>query len=141
MNKENIIGLTNNIQVDMDVKDYITNNKYPNYLKKTSFTEYITMKNKHPILDDYEYHNYNYSSTYDKINVKEIMNKCNNLIKCMTENEPEIEKCPICLTEFEETNYVIPKCKHKVCAICFTNNIKYNKHTGDCCVICRQQIC
>ena len=92
MNKENINGLINNIQGDMDVKDYITNNKYPNYLKKTSFTEYITMKNKHPILDNYEYHNYNYKRTYDTINVTEIMDKCNNLIKCMTENEPEIEK-------------------------------------------------
>lgn len=67
--------------------------------------------------------------------------KCNDTIKVMSENEPEPDTCPVCLCVFEETNYVIPRCGHKVCAVCFTNNIKHNKHTGDCCVLCRKRVC
>ena len=47
--------------------------------------------------------------------------------------------CPICLTQLGDTNCVIPDCGHKTCIPCFIKNIKYNKQTGDCCVLCRKK--
>ena len=133
------------LQLKTEVDNYIYNNELPKYYKKTSYQEYITLKQLCPEISEnieniIPYDN-NYNNTLSDIN--ETISKCNETIKVMTLSEPEqeVETCPICITEFEETNYVIPKCGHKVCAVCFTNNIKYNKHTGDCCVLCRKRIC
>jgi hypothetical protein len=154
------------LHLKTEVDNYIYNNELPKYYKKTSYQEYITLKQQCPEISEnieniipYD-NNYNnilsdINETISKCNetikvmtlsntlsdINETISKCNETIKVMTLSEQEVDTCPICITEFEETNYVIPKCGHKVCAVCFTNNIKYNKHTGDCCVLCRKRIC
>ena len=96
----------------------------------------------YPEMDENIIPTHNYICSKSMINrLTESIEKCNNVIKHMTMSVPEPEICPVCLVEFEDTNYVIPPCKHKICAICFTHNIKHNKHTGDCCVLCRKRIC
>lgn len=133
------------LQLKNDVDNYLQHNQLPKYYKKPSYRDYLAAKKKCPQLNEnveniIQYNN-NYNNTINHIN--ETISKCDDVIKVMTLTDPEVEveTCPICITEFEETNYVIPKCGHKVCAICFTNNIKYNKHTGDCCVLCRKRVC
>jgi len=131
------------LQLKTEVDNYIYNNELPKYYKKTSYQEYITLKQQCPEISENIENIIPYDNNYNNIlsDINETISKCNETIKVMTLSEPEVDTCPICITEFEETNYVIPKCGHKVCAVCFTNNIKYNKHTGDCCVLCRKRIC
>ena len=134
----------NELQMKNDIDNFILHNQYPNYFKKTSYNEISKLNKKYPVIDeDIENivpYNVNYCNAVTHDLNRSIL-KCNETIKVMTENEPEPDTCPICLCVFEETNYVIPRCGHKVCAVCFTNNIKHNKHTGDCCVLCRKRVC
>ena len=132
------------LQMKNDLDNFIQHDECPSYLKRTTPYKVIEIKQKYPVIDENVEnivpYNVNYSEVANDLN-KSIL-KCNETIKVMYEKEPEPEDtCPICLCVFEESNYVIPKCKHKVCAVCFTKNIKYNKHNGDCCVICRKRIC
>ena len=144
MSTHEIDLLFNELQLKRDINDYIQYNKQPKYLKKTLPNQRIRLLQLYPKMDEPDderisYRNQNYRKSINHIN--ETITKCDNIIKVMTLTLPEVETCPICICEFGDTNYVIPKCGHKVCAICFTNNLKYNKHTGDCCVLCRQKIC
>lgn len=50
------------------------------------------------------------------------------------------DDCPICLCKLANTNIVIPKCNHKICIRCFTNNLRSNSYTGNLCSICRETI-
>ena len=131
------------LHLKTEVDNYIYNNELPKYYTKTSYQEYIALKQKCPEISENIENIIPYDNNYNNIlsDINETISKCNETIKVMTLSEQEVDTCPICITEFEETNYVIPKCGHKVCAVCFTNNIKYNKHTGDCCVLCRKRIC
>ena len=132
-----------NFQMKNDLDNFIHYNEYPSYLKRTSYNKVIEIKQKYPVIDENIENNVSYNENYyiEATNdINNIISKCNETIKVMTETVPEPETCPVCLCSFEESNYVIPRCGHKVCAICFTNNIKYNKHTGDCCVLCRKRI-
>lgn len=138
---------------ELDMKEKVDN--YLNYdidpwaqEKKRYNGEICKSKQLYPKIDEVTVDG---TGMHQNINVDTIMHnlqrsldKCNDTIQCirtMTTTEHEQETCPVCFVEFEESNYVIPKCKHKVCAVCFTNNIKYNKHTGDCCVLCRKRVC
>lgn len=50
------------------------------------------------------------------------------------------EECPICYNPFEQTNYILPKCGHKVCLDCFKKCIlSKNTNTNECCM-CKQCI-
>ena len=132
------------LQMKNDLDNFIHHNQYPSQFKRTSYNEILMFKQQYPKIDENIENgilcNDNYYNEASN-DINNIISKCNETIKVMTETAPEPETCPVCLCVFEESNYVIPKCKHKVCAVCFTNNIKHNKHTGDCCVLCRQRIC
>lgn len=131
-------------QMKNDLDNFIHYNECPSYFKRTTpYNKVIEIKQKYPVIDENIENNVSYNENYyiEATNdINNIISKCNETIKVMTETVPEPETCPVCLCIFEESNYVIPRCGHKVCAICFTNNIKYNKHTGDCCVLCRKRI-
>lgn len=133
------------LQMKNDLDNFIKHNEYPSYLKRTTqYNKVMDFKQKYPVIDENVENSFPYKVNYSAVanDLNRSILKCNETIKVMIENEPEREdSCPVCLSVFEETNYVIPRCGHKVCAVCFTNNIKHNKHTGDCCVICRQRIC
>ena len=131
------------LQMEEDIVNFIRHNKSPHYLQKTTPYQYTTIKNHYPELSDMSLYDCNTRIDYISVSaeLQTSISKCDTVIKVITMPEYEPEICPICICEFEETNYVIPKCGHKVCAICFTNNIKHNKTTGDCCVLCRKKIC
>lgn len=131
------------LQLKNELDDFIHYNRYPSYFRKTSHSEISMFKQKYPVIDENIENNVSYDINLSNDvtdNINKSISKCIETIKIMTENKPEPESCPVCFCEFEESNYVIPRCKHKVCAVCFTNNIKYNKHTGDCCVLCRKRV-
>lgn len=132
------------LQMEQDIFNYVHHNKVPNYLQKTNYSQYVTMKYLHHELDDIKLYDYNIRTDDNDLLASKIhasISKCDDIINVITMPTYEPETCPICICEFEETNYVIPKCGHKVCAVCFTNNIKRNKATGDCCVLCRKRVC
>ena len=131
------------LQMEQDISNYIRYDKVPSYLQKMKYSQQITMKNKCPALDDIILHDYDSRYDYSELTarIQTSLSKCDEVINVISVPTYEPDTCPVCMCEFEETNYVIPKCKHKVCAVCFTNNIKYNKVTGDCCVLCRKRIC
>jgi len=134
------------LQMKSDLENFIQHNQYPSHFRKTSHHDILLLNQQYPAIDEnienhVQYNDNYYNDTANSINKS--ISKCYETIKTMTENksEPEPETCPICMCVFEESNYVIPRCRHKVCAVCFTNNIKHNKHTGDCCVLCRERVC
>lgn len=50
------------------------------------------------------------------------------------------DECPICYEPISTTNYIIPKCGHKVCLPCYKKSIISNRQTANTCCLCRQQI-
>jgi len=145
MNDNNLNIFFQELELKNNVDNFINHNKKPTFSKNTEKYNIRLSKQMYPLMDEPIY---NLAPIFDKIymdeetdNIKKSIDACDKVIMVLTDNPPEVEMCPVCMTEFEDSNYVIPKCKHKVCAICFTNNIKYNKHTGDCCVLCRKRIC
>lgn len=148
MDEIDMIAFFKELTLKEDVENFVKHKKVPGYFNTTKANrkQYNRIKETYPVMDERvdnapEYNKENYINTINV--VRGSLDKCENIIQTMrmTEDVPEVECCPVCFTEFEDSNYVIPKCKHKVCAICFTNNIKYNKHSGDCCVLCRQRVC
>jgi hypothetical protein len=56
-----------------------------------------------------------------------------------TAMETEEEDCPVCLNSLGDNNFIVTKCKHKICLPCFMNN--YNKSlNGNLCPLCRTKI-
>ena len=49
---------------------------------------------------------------------------CNNSFG----SRPNENICPICLIDFNDKNYIVPNCGHKVCIKCFVCNL----HTKSC---------
>jgi hypothetical protein len=134
------------LQMEQDIANFIHHSKTPKYLKKMTPYQYSRMKNHYPELNPigvYDSCEYTYGKDDNDVSIKlhTSICKCDEIIKVITMPTYEPDTCPICICEFEETNYVIPKCGHKVCAVCFTKNVKHNKATGDCCVLCRKKIC
>jgi hypothetical protein len=136
----------NELNMKVKIDNYLNHDIHPWAREKNSYrhlreSKQLYQKIDEVVTDDIDMHQ---TINVDTIrhNLQQSLDKCNDTIQCMSIIPiPEPETCPVCFVEFEESNYVIPKCKHKICAICFTNNIKYNKTTGDCCVICRERIC
>ena len=144
MDEIDMIAFFKELTLNQDVENFIKHKKVPAYVKTATNKQYTGIKQAYPLMDDpirdvpcYDIENY----TDSILCFKKSVNKCDDLIRTMTEQVPEVECCPVCYTEFEDNNYVVPKCKHKVCAICFTHNIKHNKYSGDCCVLCRKKVC
>ena len=50
------------------------------------------------------------------------------------------DECPICYDPISTTNYIIPKCGHKVCLLCYKKSILSNRNIANNCCLCRQQI-
>lgn len=75
-------------------------------------------------------------------NVREILKKCEKLQNILSNKAAVISdnECPICYTEFEPTNYILPKCGHKVCISCFTNNARQNRENANVCSMCRDPV-
>lgn len=146
MSEDELVTFYNELQMEEDLINFISYNKTPKYLKKTETYQYSRMKNLCPELNPigvYDLCEYTTRKHYMDVSrqLKSSIHKCHDVIRVITMPTYKPETCPICICEFEETNYVLPKCGHKVCAVCFTKNIKYNKVTGDCCVLCRKRIC
>lgn len=68
-----------------------------------------------------------------KINQKETQKRDEK----KTEN---IETCPVCYEPIKSTNYIIPKCGHKLCLDCYKKCILSKKECANKCCLCRQQI-
>jgi hypothetical protein len=73
-----------------------------------------------------------------KIDITNCITKCRELEATLRMAIVEVE-CPVCYEVLGDKGYVIPTCGHKTCVGCFVNNITHNKHTGDCCVLCRKK--
>jgi hypothetical protein len=73
-----------------------------------------------------------------KIDITNCIAKCRELESTLRMAIVEVE-CPVCYEVLGDKGYVIPTCGHKTCIGCFVNNITHNKHTGDCCVLCRKK--
>jgi hypothetical protein len=133
----------NDLQMEQDIFNYIRHNKIPNYLQKTKYCQRAYMKNLCPELNDIIIDDCEIRHDAAKLasQLQSSISKCVDMVNVMTMSTYEPETCPVCLCVFEESNYVIPKCKHKICATCFTNNLKYNTNSGNCCVLCRTRIC
>lgn len=69
--------------------------------------------------------------------LKRVWTECQNNKNRETPTLYEESECPICLTNFEETNIAITKCGHKFCLECMMTHGRSN-HT---CPLCRADIC
>jgi|AntAceMinimDraft_5_1070358.scaffolds.fasta_scaffold00871_12 hypothetical protein len=114
------------------------------YLKSNIKPEYIGRKHRLPHNID----NLSDLSLYspEKINLPELSNsiqKCNVLLNDLTNmsSDENIDTCPVCFSELGDTNVVISACNHKTCVSCFATNLLHNKNSGDCCVLCRANVC
>jgi len=68
-----------------------------------------------------------------KINQKETQ-------KAHEKEAENIETCPVCYETIQSTNYIIPKCGHKLCLDCYKKSILSNSLSANQCCLCRQQI-
>jgi len=144
MSDADIDAFFKELQLKEDVDNFIKYNKKPVYAKSNAQFQYGLSKHLYPLMEDYissPIPPNNIHIAEEKKYIRSSIQKCDEFIKMLNTAPPEIETCPVCMTELEETNYVVPRCNHKVCTTCFANNIKHNKHTGDCCVLCRKRIC
>ena len=74
-------------------------------------------------------------------NVKNSIQKCEKLQNILSnKNIVSENECPVCYTEFGPTNYIVPKCGHKVCISCFTNNARQNRENANTCSLCRGDV-
>ena len=133
---EEVDKLILNFKEEQEMKDYLERNIYPARLKKKQVYKHIPSIDEFPLPDipyedstDYNLHIKNKLNTYDNI-----INSLNNQTNCISET------CPICISEINNTNIIIPSCGHKTCIGCFVSNLSQNKHTGNLCSICRSTI-
>jgi len=78
----------------------------------------------------------------DSFDIANSIEKCKQLEKHIKQCELDENidnQCPVCFIPISSANYVLPTCGHKMCVSCFIGNVKYNKHTGDCCAMCRKK--
>lgn len=54
-----------------------------------------------------------------------------------TENE---ESCPVCYEPIQSSNYITPKCGHKLCLQCYKQCILSRGECANKCCLCREQI-
>lgn len=57
-----------------------------------------------------------------------------------TEEQVNMNTCPVCYETIQSTNYIIPKCGHKLCLDCYKKSILSNSLSANQCCLCRQQI-
>ena len=73
--------------------------------------------------------------------IEETIKKCDKLQNIISnKNIVSDNECPVCYTEFGSTNYIVPKCGHKVCISCFTNNARQNRENANTCSLCRGDV-
>ena len=133
---EEIDKLLNVLKEKQELDDYINNNIYPERflprkikyippIKETIFPEIV--------LEDI-------SSYY--LDIKKKIENVNDVIISLKNKSifDDIETCPICIKELNDTNIIIPQCGHKTCIQCFVSNLQKNRSTGHLCSLCRMNI-
>lgn len=130
---EEVDELLVSIREKQEVDDYLERNIYPERLRVNKNIKYMPPINQKDIPE----------VTCEDITpyINYVMNKLNsvdNLICSLkTSMHNSCESCPICMSDINDTNIVVPSCGHKTCIRCFTSNLIQNKHTGNLCSICR----
>lgn len=129
----------------MEMEDYINNGKYPDRLKTKIIKKHFPKIEDTIIHEPFElYNNESASLNSNMINIRHSLEVLEQELKTEIQREniqPNKEnKCPICMEEIKERNYVMPKCGHQVCVNCFVSNMKTNHNTGHLCSQCREHI-
>ena len=124
---------------EYEVDNYLNYNEKPFFLQKkttygsTFYRHYSQSVEKKTISFDIM------PSNISK--VEETIKKCEKLQNILLNKETvACEECPVCYTEFGATNYILPKCGHKVCISCFTNNARQNREGANMCCLCRNPV-
>ena len=124
---------------DYEVDNYLKYNEKPHYLQKnttydSTFYRYCSQPIEKELI-----HIDIMPSNLSK--VEETIKKCEKLQNILLNKETvACEECPVCYTEFGTTNYILPKCGHKVCISCFTNNARQNREGANMCCLCRNPV-
>jgi hypothetical protein len=93
------------------------------------------------VLDE---HNRYYFTRNTQIDISMALEKANNLQKFLNnkikeEAEP-VNQCAICYESMDNKSIVKTACNHTYCLDCVIKNRNNNKHTGNLCGICRNNI-
>jgi hypothetical protein len=124
---------------EYEVHNYLKYNEKPHYLQKknmdgsTFYRHYSKPDEKMPLCFDIMPSNLS--------EIEETIKKCDKLQNILSnKNIVSDNECPVCYTEFGSTNYIVPKCGHKVCISCFTNNARQNRENANTCSLCRGDV-
>jgi len=133
---EEIDKLLNDLKEKQELDDFINNGIYPKRLlpRKIKYIPPI----KETILPEIVLVDI---SSYC-LDIKKKLEIVNDFI-ISSNNTPvfdNIETCPICIHELNNTNIIIPQCGHKTCIQCFVSNLQKNRCTGNLCSLCRMNI-
>ena len=139
LQKYNMNKFINKVLDKCEVDNYLKYNEKPRYLqKKTTYNSTFYRYCYQPIekkLIPFEIMPSNLST------VEETIKKCEKLQNIILNKENvTYEECPVCYTEFSTTNYILPKCGHKICISCFTNNARQNREGSNLCCLCRSPV-
>ena len=133
---EEIEQYINEFKMADSIKKYLITGELPkaaitnNYIN-TVYINYEHLTNEDPIPQPIN------TTSYITENIKKSIVLCKNIEQYIKLDMCNENPCPVCFIPITDTNYVLPTCGHKMCVSCFISNVKHNKHTGDCCAICR----
>lgn len=131
--------IINKMRTEYEVHNYLKYNEKPHFLqKKTTYDSTFYKYYSQPIettLVSFDILPSNIS------NLKETIQKCQKIQNILLNTHANhTDECPVCYTEFGTTNFILPKCGHKVCISCFTNNAIRNRDGANVCCLCRNPI-
>ena len=127
----------NEFKMADSIKKYLITGELPKAVKTNNYTNtaYINYDEPHNVVGE----SFINTTSYITENIKKSIVLCKNIEQYIKQDICNENPCPVCFSSITDTNYVLPPCGHKMCVSCFISNVKYNKHTGDCCAICRQK--
>ena len=98
MDELDMIAFFKELTLNQDVENFIKHKKVPAYVKTATNKQYTGIKQAYPLMDDpirdvphYDIENY----TDSILCFQKSVNKCDDLIRTMTEQVPEVECCPV----------------------------------------------
>ena len=132
---EEVDQLLNKLKNEEEIHNYVNKNIYPERLKFSHKVKYIPPI-KETVFPDITLED---ASQYC-LGIKNKLNAIDDVIQSVKEHSEHDNVCPICLIDFNDKNYIVPNCGHKVCIKCFVCNLHTNKTTGNLCSMCREII-
>jgi chromosome segregation ATPase len=137
INSTNVINIHNEECIYSIEKNIKKNNKRLDYINSLLFDHNDSYEKEDTKKKDRE-------KEKDSLlkNNKKFIESLNEIEYKIKETMQEIKKdneCPICLNDMGKTNYLVPKCGHKLCMHCFVSNVVYTKR-GHICCLCRDII-